>query len=84
MRADCLDRNPLRQPYFGDTHVHTIRSLDAQFQGTIVTPDLAYRYAKGEKIPILPYDDNGQPLRYSQLTRPLDFAVITDHAEVFW
>jgi len=27
--APCQDRDPLRRPYFGDLHVHTLLSLDA-------------------------------------------------------
>ena len=42
--------NPLRNAYFGDTHVHTTYSFDAFVFGTLATPDDAYRYAKGEAI----------------------------------
>ena len=79
----CTHRNPLKNPYFGDLHVHTVYSLDANTQGTIVTPHESYRFAKGERIGIQPYDNQGNPLRYAQLARPLDFAAVTDHAELF-
>jgi hypothetical protein len=80
---ECLDRNPLRNAYFGDLHVHTKYSLDASTQGTRVGPHDAYRFALGERIPVQPYDADGNGLRSTQLARPLDFAAVTDHSEFF-
>lgn len=77
----CVDSDPLRQPFFGDTHVHTTLSLDANLQGTRTTPDDAYRFAKGLPIGIQPYDAQGNPLRTVTIDRPLDWAVVSDHAE---
>ena len=82
-RAPCSDREPLRRPFFGDLHVHTRYSLDAATQGTRNGPREAYRFARGEPLGIQPYDDEGRPLRRYQLARPLDFAAVTDHAELF-
>ena len=79
-REPCSDYTPLRRPFFGDTHVHTARSQDASTQDTRVTPAEAYRFAKGGPLDIQPFDANGKGLRTVQLTRPLDFAVVTDHA----
>ena len=79
----CRDFNPMKNPYFGDLHVHTVYSLDANTQGTIITPDEAYRFARGEPLGIQPYDADGEALRSAQLARPLDFAAVTDHAELF-
>ena len=43
--------NPDRNAYFGELHLHTSWSFDAYaFQNTIVDPDAAYRYAKGESV----------------------------------
>lgn len=81
-RAECADHDPLRRPYFGDTHVHTALSFDAWGQGTLARPDDAYRFAKGEKIGIQPYDEAGTPQAHIQLRRPLDFAVVTDHSDL--
>lgn len=79
----CVQYRAERNPYFGDLHVHTKYSLDANTQGTIVGPHDAYRFALGERLGVQPYDDNGEPTRYTQIARPLDFAAVTDHAELF-
>lgn len=64
-----------RNVYFGDTHVHTSWSADAGNMGNRrIGPDEAYRFARGETVNA----HNGQPVR---LKRPLDFLLISDHAE---
>ena len=60
--------------YWGDTHVHTYLSGDAFGMGNRTTPDTAYRFAKGEKV----VSAGDRP---AQLRRPLDFLMISDHAE---
>ena len=60
--------------YWGDTHVHTYLSGDAFGLGTRATPEDAYRFAKGEEV----VSTGGKPVR---LRRPLDFLMISDHAE---
>ncbi len=77
----CAEFNPLRNPYFGDTHVHTTYSLDANIQGTRLAPTDAYRFAQGEEVGIQPYTEDGEARRRVRLARPLDFAVVSDHAE---
>ncbi|MFC1630456.1 DUF3604 domain-containing protein [Pseudomonadota bacterium] len=67
------ESNPLRDAYFGETHMHTAYSLDAYIGGTRLTPDDAYRFAKGESVIV-----DGQQLSRK---RPLDFVAVTDHAE---
>jgi hypothetical protein len=81
-REPCASSDPLRQPFFGDTHVHTALSFDAVGQGTRTRPRDAYLFARGEPIGTQPYDEEGRPLRTLRLRRPLDFAVVTDHAEL--
>jgi len=65
----------LPQLYFGDLHLHTSNSLDANlFNNFTLGPDVAYRFAKGEAIRM----PNG---RKAKLDRPLDFLMVSDHAE---
>ena len=66
-----------RMPLFGDLHVHTALSLDANTQGTLNTPDDAYRYAKGQSLFLQPYKADGTSVRKSQLNQPLDFAAVS-------
>ena len=72
-RAPVPEPDPERRAYFGDLHVHTKWSFDAFAFGTVASPDDAYRYAKGEPID----HPSGFPL---QLSEPLDFYAVTDHA----
>jgi hypothetical protein len=82
VREPCVDRDPLRNAYFGDIHVHTSFSQDASARGTRNTPRDAYRFARGERLGIQPYDESGDPWATVKLERPLDFAAVTDHAEL--
>ena len=77
----CADFDPLKQVYWGDTHIHTDLSFDANMQGTRTTQDDAYAFARGEAIPLQPYDEDGAPTRMAQIDRPLDFVMLSDHAE---
>ena len=61
--------------FFGDTHFHTNLSVDAGLVGTTLDVHDGYRIARGEQV----ISNSGQPV---QLIRPLDFLVITDHAEL--
>jgi hypothetical protein len=81
-REPCADRDPLRRPFFGDLHVHTAFSQDASAKGTRNRPRDAYRFARGERLGVQPYDENGVPWGTVQLERPLDFMAVTDHAEL--
>lgn len=61
---------------WGDLHLHSSYSTDAWTTGNrSVTPDLAYRYARG--LPIT-HPTTGAKIEISQ---PLDFLALTDHAE---
>ena len=77
----CALFSPTRLPFFGDLHVHTALSLDANLQGTRLRPADAYRFARGERVDLPPYDASGRAQRTVQLARPLDFVAVSDHAE---
>jgi hypothetical protein len=62
------------QVLFGDMHFHTDLSFDAGLIGTRLDVDDGYRFARGEEV----ISNTGQPVK---LVRPLDYLVITDHAE---
>jgi hypothetical protein len=68
------DRN--KNLYFGDLHVHTSLSFDSYLFGNRNTLDQAYAFARGEPLLTMA----GERM---QLSRPLDFVGITDHAETF-
>ncbi|MEZ7951889.1 MAG: DUF3604 domain-containing protein, partial [Halioglobus sp.] len=68
--------NALKNVYWGDLHVHTVESFDAVLFGTTLTIEDAYRFAQGESL----RSAGGELM---QLSRPLDFVAITDHAESF-
>lgn len=60
---------------WGDTHVHSINSIDAFASGLASADiDTAYRYARG--MPVV-FPKTGQRV---QIDRPLDFLVMADHA----
>ncbi len=62
------------QVYWGDTHHHTSNSGDAFMAGDRLTPEDSYRFARGEEV----VSSSGVP---AKLSRPLDFLVVSDHAE---
>ena len=72
-REICSHRNPWRNAFFGDLHIHTALSIDAYQQDVRTMPEDAYDFAQGKQIPF-----HGTVVR---IDRPLDFAAVTDHAE---
>ena len=59
--------------FWGDTHLHTSDSPDAFAFGTRLGPEEALRFARGEAV-------RATGGLETQLSRPLDFLVIADHA----
>lgn len=74
--GDPQPANPDGNLYWGELHVHTAESFDATLFGTTLGVEDAYRFAKGEPL----QSPSGEVM---QLSRPLDFVAITDHAEGF-
>ena len=68
-------RNYPTRVLFGDTHLHTAISVDAGTMNRVGQED-AFRFARGEEI------TSTGGLR-AKLSRPLDFLVISDHAEMY-
>jgi Protein of unknown function (DUF3604) len=70
-----VGRNFPTRVLWGDTHLHTAVSVDAGTMCRIGQED-AFRFARGEEI------TTTHGLR-AKLSRPLDFLVIADHAEMY-
>jgi len=65
-----------KQLLWGDTHLHTSYSFDAFLNLNLTAdPDVAFRFAEGMPV-IHPYTRT-----WVQLHTPLDFLVVSDHAE---
>ena len=69
-----VDQHFPQQVFFGDTHHHSSYSVDSGMIGNKLGPEVSFRFARGEEI----RTSSGQRV---QLNRPLDFLVVSDHAE---
>jgi hypothetical protein len=70
-----VDADYPKNVYWGDTHLHTRNSADAYSLGNMnLSPADAFRFARGQEL----IAHNGMRV---QLRRPLDFLVVSDHAE---
>ncbi len=67
-------RNFPTRVLWGDTHLHTSYSFDAGAFGARLSPEDAYRFARGEEL------TSSTGLRV-KLSRPLDFLVVADHSD---
>jgi hypothetical protein len=84
-REPCDNYQPLRQPFFGETHVHTSFSFDSYVFSNRNDPNAAYLFAKGQAVPLPDvFAVSGAPQsRTTQINAPLDFTAVTDHSELF-
>ena len=69
-----VDRHFPQRVFFGDTHHHSSFSVDSGMFGNTLGPDQSFRFARGEEV------TSSSGLRV-KLVRPLDFLVVSDHAE---
>ncbi|MDH3752021.1 MAG: DUF3604 domain-containing protein, partial [Gammaproteobacteria bacterium] len=69
-----VDQHFPQRVLFGDMHHHTSLSVDSGLIGNNNGPEVSFRFARGEAVT----SNTGQPVK---LDRPLDFLVVTDHAE---
>jgi len=69
-----VDQHFPQRVFFGDTHHHSSFSVDSGMFGNTLGPDQSFRFARGEEV------ISGSGLR-AKLNRPLDFLVVSDHAE---
>jgi hypothetical protein len=74
VKRTAVDANFAEGVYWGDTHLHSSYSTDAGMMGNTLGPEEAYRFARGEEV----VASHGMRVR---LIRPLDFLVVSDHAE---
>jgi hypothetical protein len=74
-QEERVEKNPDRNAYFGEEHIHTSWSVDAWLMGNRITgPDDALKYAQGQTIK--------HPMGYDiKIETPMDFMGVTDHSE---
>ena len=76
-----------RRAYFGELHLHTAMSFDAWTFGAKVTPDQAFKFARGETVMVPAIQvarEQGIPATADVPAKrawPLDFTAVTDHSE---
>ena len=70
--TQVIPKNPDKNAYFGDLHVHSSYSFDAFLFGVRAEPDDAYRFAQGASLDHV----GGFEMK---LKSPLDFFSVTDH-----
>jgi hypothetical protein len=76
-----------RRAFFGELHLHTTMSFDAWTFGTKVTPDQAYKFARGETVMVPAAQvqaEQGLAATGEVAAKrawPLDFTAVTDHSE---
>jgi hypothetical protein len=68
-------KNPLKNVYFGEQHLHSSWSADAYATGSRQKPEDAYRWAMGETITLTTTKEK------IKKSTPYDFVALTDHSE---
>ena len=81
-QPQCTQQYPNNNAWFGALHVHTAASYDATAFGVTATADDAYRFGRGEPLRLrLRGDTDDMAVPQLQISSPLDFMAVTDHAE---
>jgi Protein of unknown function (DUF3604) len=73
-KVEVIETEYPEQVFWGDTHLHTANSPDAFGWGVRLDAEAALRFARGEKVTSTMGIE-------AQLSRPLDFLVISDHSD---
>ncbi len=71
---DAGGKNPLKNVYFGEQHIHTADSADSFAMGNRNSQEDVYRFAKGQPIK---KSTTGETV---QKQTPYDWVAVTDHA----
>jgi hypothetical protein len=84
LRQKCteLQKCEERKAWFGDLHVHTSIDIDSYMGYNTNDPSDAYRFAKGEATLPIAQAANPPPNVSLKISKPLDFAAVTPHAEM--
>ena len=69
-----VDQHFPQQVFFGDTHHHSSYSVDSGMFGNTLGPEQSFRFGRGDEV------TSSTGVR-AKLIRPLDFLVVSDHAE---
>ncbi len=69
-----VDQHHPQRVFFGDTHHHSSFSVDSGMFGNTLGPDKSFSFARGDEV----LSSSGLRVK---LLRPLDFLVVSDHAE---
>ncbi len=75
-RERCTSFVATKQPFFGETHLHTAYSFDAVALDTRNTPADAYWYAKGGRVGLPPWADTRTAEDIPPLSQP---TLVTEH-----
>jgi hypothetical protein len=83
VREPCASFVATKQPFFGETHLHTAYSFDAVALDTRNTAADAYRYARGERVGLPPWADTRSEAEEASETPSGEPTQVTPHDYCF-